>query len=139
MVLWADASNTQQSFFPKVRRYVVIRSRSNHCLCLAIHTYGGAATSKYGVYPDEHAPLVCNQAEVETHPNERPLRKEALSVVLEPPTKWLSPYSRIDFGKVYPINYNFKVRRIGRIDSPYLNVLEAYFRAGIGVYEAAED
>lgn len=120
----------------KVRRYVVIRPKSKHCLCLAIRTYSRMATAKPGVNADDHAPLVCGQRQVELHPNERPLRKERLSVVVEEDSLRLNPMARLDFGRVFTIDHkDVHVRSVGRIDSQSMALLEDYFRAGIGVDE----
>jgi hypothetical protein len=58
---------------------------------------------------------------------------------MEDSTISLSPYSRIDFGKIYTINVNSRVRTIGRISPSYLGLLEEYFRSGIGVNEPDEE
>ena len=120
----------------KVRRYVVIRLKSKHCLCLAIRTYSRMATTQPGVNADDHAPLVCGQRQVELHPNERPLRKEKLSVVVEEDTLRLNPRARLDFGRIFTIDHkDVHVRSVGRIDSQSMKLLEDYFRSGIGVDE----
>jgi hypothetical protein len=139
MVLWSEHGTLNNSIFTKVRRYVVLRRRQTHIVCLPIHTYGGLGTAKDGINPDSHAALVCDPDEAVTHPNEAPLSKEALAVVLEHPTRHLNPYSRIDFGRQYPIPYRFKVRRIGRIDRRSIGKLEEYFRSGIGVNEPEDE
>jgi hypothetical protein len=138
MMVWQDQGISPQSSFTKVRRFIVARNKGPHCLCLCIHTYGGQATTKAGIKPEDHAPLVYDGGEVQLHPNEASLIKEKLVAVLEDSTISLSPYSRIDFGKIYTVNSNSRVRTIGRIGSSYLGRLEEYFRAGIGVNEPDE-
>ena len=94
------------------------------------------ATAQPGVNADDHAPLVCGQRQVELHPNERPLRKEKLSVVVEEDTLRLNPRARLDFGRIFTVDHkDVHVRSVGRIDSQSMKLLEDYFRFGIGVDE----
>lgn len=140
MVQWVSpqASGTNPRF-EKIRRFVVVRTKSGHCLCLPIHTYSGRGTAKEGINADDHAPLVLPGQTVQLAPNERPLKKEPLSLIVEDNTVNISPYSRIDFSKIFPVEHNLKVRTIGRIDPAYLARLEEYFRSGIGIAELTEE
>ncbi|KAF2257550.1 hypothetical protein CC78DRAFT_222639 [Lojkania enalia] len=118
----------------KTRRFVVIRSKSKHCLCLPIHTYSRQATSKPGTNPEDHAPLVREGSEPEFHPHEQQDKlKQSLSIIIEDDGIPWSPLSRINFSKVYTVEYNLRVRKIGRIEPKSVDLLEAHFRESIGL------
>lgn len=118
----------------KPRLFVVVRQKSRHCLCVPIYTYSHQATSKPGVNPEDHAPLVQEGSDVVYHPQEKQdrLKKRLLLVVEDPSTQW-SPLSRINFGKVQSVEYNLKVRTIGRIAQECTVDLESSFREAVGL------
>ncbi|KAF2122597.1 hypothetical protein BDV96DRAFT_2571 [Lophiotrema nucula] len=125
-----------QNVFAKTGRFVVIRPRSGHCLCLPIQTYSGRATSKPGLKANDHAALVRNGEEVQYHPEEAPLTKEPFRLIVEGEDVDISPMSRINFGKVTTIENNVQVRTIGRIHPACLPNLERYFLESLGVTQA---
>ncbi|KAF2451255.1 hypothetical protein P171DRAFT_478303 [Karstenula rhodostoma CBS 690.94] len=120
----------------KTRIFVVIRQRALHCLCLPVYTYSQQGTSKTGVKPEDHAPLVKENAEVELHPDEQAgkLRKP-IYLILEDTTLQWSSLSRINLSKVQSVEYNLKVKTVGRVSPDCLTDLEALFREAIGLSE----
>ncbi|CAN9173373.1 unnamed protein product [Alternaria sp. RS040] len=112
----------------KVRRLVVIRPKATFCLCLPIHTYSGQATSKPGVAAQDHAPVVSEGGEVIYHENEAKLTKSPMYIKVEKSsTGPVSPMSRLNFAKVYTVEYNVKVRPIGRLIPDSVWRMEEYF------------
>jgi hypothetical protein len=112
----------------KIRRLVVIRPRATFCLCLSINTYQGQATTKTGIAVHDHAAVVVEDGEVVLHEREAELQKSPLFIRVEnqlaPP---ISTMSRIDFGKVYTLEYNIKVRNIGRLLPESIRRMDEYF------------
>ncbi|KAH7312915.1 hypothetical protein BKA65DRAFT_148873 [Rhexocercosporidium sp. MPI-PUGE-AT-0058] len=111
----------------KVRMFVVIRKRRHSCLCLAIHSYGGQGTAKQNVRSQDHA-VVHSFGD----PEPRPLPDEYITirgfaVKLEEPGETISPMSRLDFGKIYTVEHNLKILRVGRILPGQLPALEEAF------------
>jgi hypothetical protein len=121
-----------QNIFAKLGRFVVIRKKAGHSLCLPIHTYSGRATTKYGVNPNDHTALVRDGYAPFYIDGER-LAKKPLFLKLEDPAIDISPASRVNFGKVTNFDDGIKVRTIGRIVPGSLKRLERYFRESIGV------
>lgn len=114
--------------FVKIRRFVVIRPRATFCLCLPIHTYQGQATTKPGLSIQDHAAVIEEGQEMIAHEEEEDLTKEPLSIKIEnPDVGSVDPMSRINFGKVYTVEYNVKVRNIGRIIPSSIHKMDQYF------------
>jgi hypothetical protein len=101
--------------FQKQRRFVVVDSRKGHSMCLPIMTYGGQGTLKYGVHPEDHAPIYSSkregpcilEGEAMTH---RPIRVDVID-----PSHKLDPMSRLNYAKIYTVEHNVKVWFIGQV------------------------
>ena len=129
MVFWPEPAGgeSERTIYWKIRRFVVIRNKPTYCLCLSISTYQGRGTSKTGVIHDCHAPVIPVDGEVHLHPDEKSFTKEPLRIKIEDPSISIDPMSRINFGKVFTVEYNLKVRNIGRIISESCKKMEEYF------------
>ena len=120
----------------KTRVFIVVRPKTHHCLCLPVYTYSHQATSKTGIKPEDHAPLIQENTEVEYHPEEQQGRlRVPITLILEDPTLHWSPLSRINLAKVQSVEYNIKVRTVGRVEPASLSNLEELFREAIGLNE----
>ncbi|KAL5379271.1 hypothetical protein DPSP01_008545 [Paraphaeosphaeria sporulosa] len=120
----------------KTRMFVVIRQRAQHCLCLPIYTYSQQGTSKAGVKPEDHAPLIKENTELILHPEEQGSKlQRPIVLILEDTTLQWSPLSRINISKVQSVEYNLKVKTVGRISPDCLSDLETMFRDAIGLSE----
>jgi hypothetical protein len=100
---------------------------------LPVHTYSGRATSKPGVNPDDHTALVRPGEAVVYAPGEAELKNTPLEIVIENESVDFNPLSRLDFGKIYTIHFNWKVRTMGRIEPNSLKLLEEYFKRCVGI------
>ncbi|CAO2655104.1 Nn.00g101680.m01.CDS01 [Neocucurbitaria sp. VM-36] len=117
----------------KIRRFVVIRAKASFCLCLPISTYQGQATTKPGVGVQDHAAVVLEGCEAQYHPNETELRKSPMFIKVENQTTGpIDPMSRINFAKVYTVEYNVKVRNVGRFISDSIWRMDEYFKESFG-------
>ena len=80
-------------------------------------TYGGQGTNKSGVHAKDHA-IICTENPVRFHGEyEKGLTKEPITV--EPVSKRhkLDQASRLNYAKLYTVEYNVKVWFIGKIHS----------------------
>jgi hypothetical protein len=112
----------------KIRRFVVIRPKSTFCLCLPIHTYNGQATTKPGVVAQDHAAVVAENDQVQYLPQEAELAKTPIYIKVEnTSTGPIDPASRINFAKIYTVEYNVKVRKVGRIVADSVWRMDQYF------------
>lgn len=130
MVFWPELAGTPESertIYWKIRRFVVIRARATYCLCLSINTYQGQGATKSSVTTQDHAPIVPVDGEVHLHPDEQNLTKSPIRIKTEDASISIDPMARINFGKVYTVEYNLKVRKIGRIISESIRQMEDYF------------
>ena len=57
------------------------------------------------------------------------MKKDPIRIVPFRKEEKLDPLSRINIGKIYPINHNIKVKEIGQVDEKSLNKLIAYRKA----------
>jgi len=131
-----DGMAVGTSLHMKDRIFVVVRQRALHCLCLPVYTYAQQGTSKSGVKPEDHAPLIKENTVLELHPDEQQSRlKKPIILILEDSTLQWSPLSRINLPKVQSVEYNLKVKTVGRISPDCLADLEAMFREAIGLSE----
>ena len=130
----STSSTSTQMVHAKPRIFVVVRQKSKHCLCVPVYTYHQQATSKPGVNPEDHAPLIVDGTSVEFHENEEKEKlKKALSMIPEGQKAQWSPMSRINLGKVQSVEYNLKVRTVGRLTHSSTTDLEILFREAIGL------
>lgn len=119
--------------FAEMSRFVVIRSKPTHCLCLRLSTYNGQGTNKSGVIAGDHA-VVVPVGEQPLHlPLGEELTKGYLPVKLEAGGVTISPMSRINFAKVYTIGYNIRVRNIGRVDNSSMATFEEFFLSSLNI------
>ena len=135
MVPWPEPSGDfvkdQTGLLPvmvKIRRFVVIRPKSTFCLCLPIHTYNGQATTKPGIVAQDHAAVVSEHAKVQYLPRETELVKTPLYIRVENiSTGPIDVASRINFAKIYTVEYNVKVRKVGRFVGDSVWRMDQYF------------
>ena len=123
---YSEGAPTPNLPFEKLRRFVVIRNKPAHCLCLPVHTYGRQATSKPGVVADDHAAIVPVGKSMQLHAEEKPLGKRPLYMILEDSEVDIDYMSRVDFARIYTFEYNVPIRNIGRVSAESMGALEEY-------------
>lgn len=92
-----------------------------------ITTYNGRATTKPKVDQRAHAIVYAGQTVPQKLEGENRMVKDALRVVLTSKEERLDAKSRIDFGRVYPIGHNVKVKPIGKIHEDSMPKLKDYY------------
>ena len=119
--------------FSETRRFMVVRSKPGHCLCLSVHTYGRQATAKRGLWADEHAAIIPQGGYQVLHPGEPELKKQPIQDKLESTSVFIDAYSRIDFSRIYTVEYNIPVKNIGRILPADMEIFEIYFSQTVNI------
>ncbi|KAH8744526.1 hypothetical protein BGZ57DRAFT_291368 [Hyaloscypha finlandica] len=114
-----------QKFIHKIRRFVVVKAFNGHCLCLPVMTYQRQGLTKHGAQPEHHAAIYSEKPV--TYEDEG-LTKKPIRVEMSNPKEKLDPISRINYAKVYTIEYNVKVYFIGRVHEDYLHQLIADYQ-----------
>lgn len=114
-----------------------------------VKTYGGEGVSRKGVRKCEHAIIYTGKDVPLPIRREAPSRKEskgllpqAIRVDADDPAIKLDPMSRIDFGKVYTIEHNVKVRSLGKVNrvslQPLLYQLKVVWASTMGTLSAPD-
>lgn len=124
--------------FTKIRRFIVAREGPTHCIAVPIATYNGQGVSKSAIIKSEHAIVHTTKTAPEPLPGERPTRGEApmlpQSIRVDVDNKYdkLDSTSRINFGKVYSVEYNIRVRSLGKVNRDSMQCFCYYFISVIG-------
>ena len=109
----------------------------------AISTYRNQGTLKNGCDPGEHALVYNTGIDPKTcfllGERDRGLYKEPSEVYPADSGSYLTRESRIRFGHVYSIEWNVKVKDIGRVVAPCLSTLTAHYDEENGKFEATTD
>ncbi|KAF4235240.1 hypothetical protein CNMCM6805_008176 [Aspergillus fumigatiaffinis] len=104
-----------EEIFSGIRRMVVVKAMNQCAWCVPITTYGGKGVAKPGVDPAKHA-IVYMRGSVPTCKADEPrMTKEPLEIEPARPDERLDEMSRLNFGKVYTVEHNVKVRHVGMI------------------------
>jgi hypothetical protein len=103
---------------------VVVRSDRSYCTCLPISTYGGRGATKPGINAAQHAIIYSSGTPPERFVEEHNILPNPIEVIKSrPEERPLDPYSRVNLGKCYTVEYNVQVRNLGLVapaSLPYL-------------------
>ena len=113
-----------QRVYSKIRRFVVVRLGNRSCQCLPVTTYDGRGPTKKGINLDEHGLIYSS--------DKRPSRiegitKAALKVKLSKGAEKLINPSLINYGRVYCVETNVKVKDVGDLDYDSKKLLRRYY------------
>lgn len=114
--------------FSKIQRFVVVREQTGCCQCIPLVTYGGAGATKRGVNPNDYAavyPEVVGGRQ-QLRPGEK-MTKKPFPIKVENPNESIDPMSRLNFSRVYTVQHNLKVLKVGRIPDKYHTLLKQYY------------
>ncbi|KAE9367984.1 hypothetical protein N431DRAFT_384049 [Stipitochalara longipes BDJ] len=116
-----SAAKHGEKAFHKVRRFIVMRNKKGHSICIPILTYGHQGVLKYGVHPEDHAVVYSSKTEGPYyHEGEKELlTKKPIRLDIKDPSEKLDPQSRLNYAKTYTVEHNVKVFFIGWIARNY--------------------
>lgn len=121
------------TIFSHIRRFVIVKAPLNrrYCWAIPINSYSGRGLTDKNMSDDEKQAHTIIHA-VGSLPvrikSEVKLDKEPIAVKMEPGEE-LTPSSRLHFGKVQCIDWNIRVKKIGRIvDKKNMRRLTLYFK-----------
>jgi hypothetical protein len=112
----------------KIRRCIVVRDMSSHCLCVPVNTYGGR--ENHAPKPQDQRqlfPAVGNWDKSRIAKKELPLVVEGSGVDID------YNLASVDFTRILTIKHYALVKKIGRIDKLGLPLLEECFRNALGM------
>lgn len=113
--------------FTKVRRFVVVKEMQGCSLCLSLVTYKRQGTTKSSVCSKNYA-AVYDVRKKPYYLTGESLQKEPFPIIIETSNEHVDPTSRLNFGRVYTIEHNLRVLKVGRIPTKHLSLLQTYFR-----------
>ncbi|KAF2114163.1 hypothetical protein BDV96DRAFT_495262 [Lophiotrema nucula] len=111
----------------QIRRFISVRCRREFCFACPVFTYGGKATLKRGVYPNEHAIAYSDGSAPTLLRGESGLKSKPICIVNLEGLPPLNQASRIYFGIHHPIQYNVKVKDLGDVHPQSIRYLRGYF------------
>ncbi|KAL8913058.1 MAG: hypothetical protein Q9171_002038 [Xanthocarpia ochracea] len=117
--------------YSQLRRFVVVKARpkEHYCLCVPITTYSGKGATKKSIDKNAHAIIYTGSSPPERLPGEQGMNKNPLRVIPVRADEKLDTRSRINLGKTYPVEWNTKVKEIGRLEKSSLVKMIAYWKS----------
>ncbi|KAK0723691.1 hypothetical protein B0T21DRAFT_414070 [Apiosordaria backusii] len=119
----------------KFRWFVVVRRRLHHSLCFSITTYAGdnrSASNKTARGRDvDFVVLHLSNVEPARPYEEENITRKPIAVIIEDQETFISPFARLDCGRVYTVEDNLRVMKVGRVHPGCLVGLEEYFRDSV--------
>ena len=132
--------------YHQFRRFVIVKEVSEQFFCYCwlditfntiskpscwqiaspITTYGGRGVAKPGVDQSAHTIVYTGDTPPPKLAGETKMNKEPICIQPVSPAEKLDPRSRINLGKVHPINHNVKVKDVGFVDPRSLPKLLGY-------------
>jgi hypothetical protein len=114
----------KQKVHSKIRRFVVVRLRDRCCQCLPVTTYDGRGYRKKGINLDEHGLIYSSDKKPSSVQG---ITKAPLKVKLSRGAEKLVNPSYINYGRVYTVETNVKVKDVGDLDTDSRRLLRRYF------------
>ncbi|KAK0655118.1 hypothetical protein B0T16DRAFT_450857 [Cercophora newfieldiana] len=113
----------------KFRWFVVVRKRLNHSLCFSITTFAGPGTarSRRGRAVDF---VVLHSSDIEPPKpyDEENITRTPIGVIIEEDEQYISPRARLDCSRLYTVEDDLEVMKIGRVNPESLEFLENYYK-----------
>ncbi|PVH81155.1 hypothetical protein DL98DRAFT_417097, partial [Cadophora sp. DSE1049] len=113
----------KQKVFSKIRRFVVVRQADRSCTCLPVTTYDGRGYKKKGINLDDHGLIYSSR---DPPPHIKGIAKEPLRIILSKGAEKLGNPSYLNYGRVYTVETNVKVKDVGDLDTESRRLLRSY-------------
>jgi hypothetical protein len=121
-----------QEVYSHIRRMVVVRGRHGYCWCIPINTYNHQGVAKKGLSTQDriaHCVIYMDDTEPMIDPEEQGLMvKKSIAVTAANPEQKLDRMSRLNFGKVYSVEWNVKVMNVGIVNADSMAAFTGYWR-----------
>lgn len=127
----AGVAKYGEMIYSHIRRFAVVRERHGYCLCIPINTYAGKGVLKGGLSQETrqaHAVIYSANTKPFMNPEESSMIiKQPIAVHMASSDQKLDEMSRIDFSKVYTVEWNVKVMNIGKVTRESMPIFEGYW------------
>jgi hypothetical protein len=121
-----------QAVYSHIRRMVVVRERHGYCWCIPINTYNYQGVAKKGLSTQDrkaHCVIYMDNTDPTTDPEEQGLMtKKPIAVTAANAEQKLHHMSRLNFGKVYSVEWNVKVMNVGKVNADSVAAFTGYWR-----------
>ncbi|KAL2064681.1 hypothetical protein VTL71DRAFT_3819 [Oculimacula yallundae] len=116
-----------QRVYSKIRRFVVVEldETRRSCTCLPIISYGGKGYRKRGINLDNHGLIYNSQA---PPPRVKGITKEPLRIISSEGVEHLNNSTLINYGRVYTVETNVKVKDVGNLTLESKALLQTYYQ-----------
>ncbi|KAH8884227.1 hypothetical protein GQ53DRAFT_771014 [Thozetella sp. PMI_491] len=112
------------------RWFVVVRKKTTHSLCLSIHTRVLEGPLSYDA---PQCVLHSSLVEPPEPSDDERIVPEPIPVVVEHKSKFISPLARLDLSRIYTVEHNLKVMKLGYVPKSALGILEKHYRTAVNV------
>lgn len=126
----AIVSDSGNDVYLQIRRFVVVAVQYGYVHACSISNYRDQGTLAPGCDPREYTIVYLSG----TRPCflegefERGMTKDPIEIMPTEPGLTLPPSCRLRFGKTYPVEWNVKVKDIGKVAPEHLTKLVEYWR-----------
>jgi hypothetical protein len=121
-----------EEVFSHIRRMAVVKARHGYCWCVPINTYNYQGVAKKGLSPEDrqaHSIIYMDDTKPAIHAAEKGMMfKSPIAVCAASSEQKLHCMSRINFGKVYSVEWNVKVMNVGKVHRDSMINFEGYWR-----------
>ena len=121
----------REEVFSHIRRMAVVKARHGYCWCIPINTYSYQGVAKKGlsdVDRQAHAIIYMDDTKLAISSKEKGMMfKTPIAVTATNSEQKLHVMSRINFGKVYSVEWNVKVMPVGRVNAQSMAAFTGYW------------
>ncbi|CCC08710.1 hypothetical protein SMACR_06819 [Sordaria macrospora] len=123
-----DYSGTGEKPYGRYRWFVVIRKQQQHSLCFAIVNGGVKSMAKNRARGEHLAVLYSTSVPPPEPDKEEGIVFGPLAVIMEEGKQNISPLARLDCSRVFTVEDDLKVMKIGRVHPDFYEKLDEYYR-----------
>jgi hypothetical protein len=124
-----------EAVYSKIRRFLVVKQGDRSCTCLSLTAYGGVGHKKRGINLHEHS-LIYSGTTVPSRPNG--ISKESLKINLSKGAGQIPNNTLVNFGRIYTVETNVKVKDIGDLDTNSRRLMRRYYNEVMTVDEHSD-
>ncbi|EFQ99402.1 hypothetical protein MGYG_02414 [Nannizzia gypsea CBS 118893] len=117
-----------QEVHANIRRMVVVKNEQGCSWCLAIYTYGERGLMKPGIDLKTHSVIHVRGTQPEYYGSGRVPGISPIMINPYTPRDQLHPKSCLNFGKVFTVDHNIKVKPIGQVSEECMRVFRRAWR-----------
>lgn len=113
-----------QHAFSQIRRFIVVIEKQGFCYACPISTYSGRGTLMKGCNPAEHAVVYVKGTTPQILQNEKGMSIDPIAIEPANSSITLDLAARVRLGKLVPIEWNVKVKNLGKVVPEDLSKLD---------------